>query len=211
LAGNTYFCLERLNERCYESNLESSSQFKAGLPKKSKEGAMKRWQFVGIMTALALLLTAVVSVAEEPIKIARVVGITGPLEAYAKQSLEGFTMGLDYATKGTNKILGRPVELIVKDTQLKPDMGKQLLTEAYKDDKVDLAVGGVSSAEALAMLPVAEEFKKILIVEPAVADSITGKDSSSRPLLIALQVRIGIGTYFGPVATHRKTRSLTLW
>jgi branched-chain amino acid transport system substrate-binding protein len=36
-------------------------------------------------------------------------------------------------------------------------------------------VGGVSSAVALAMLPVAEEFKKILIVEPAVADSITGK------------------------------------
>jgi branched-chain amino acid transport system substrate-binding protein len=27
---------------------------------------------------------------------------------------------------------------------------------------------------ALAMLPVAEEYKKILLVEPAVADSITG-------------------------------------
>jgi branched-chain amino acid transport system substrate-binding protein len=137
---------------------------------------MKRWKFVVMVTVLALLLTAVVSVAEEPIKIARVVGITGPLEAYAKQSLEGFKMGLEYATKGTNKILGRPVELIVKDTQLKPDVAKQRLTEAFKDDKVDLAVGGVSSAEALAMLPVAEEFKKILIVEPAVADSITGKD-----------------------------------
>jgi branched-chain amino acid transport system substrate-binding protein len=137
---------------------------------------MKRWWLVGIMTALALLLTAVVAVAEEPIKIARVVGITGPLEAYTKQSLEGFKLGLEYATNGTNKILGRPVELIVKDTQLKPDVGKQLLTEAFKDDKADLAVGGVSSAVALAMLPVAEEFKKILIVEPAVADSITGKD-----------------------------------
>ena len=85
-------------------------------------------------------------------------------------------MGLEYATKGTNQILGRPVELIVKDTQLKPDLGKQLLTEAFKDDGCDLAVGGVSSAVALAMLPVAEEFKKILIVEPAVADSITGKN-----------------------------------
>ncbi len=137
---------------------------------------MKRWKFLAIMTVLALVLTAAVSVAEEPIKIARVVGITGPLEAYTKQSLEGFKMGLEYATKGTNKILGRPVELIVKDTHLKPDVGKQLLTEAFKDDKVDLAVGGVSSAVALAMLPVAEEFKKILIIEPAVADSITGKD-----------------------------------
>jgi branched-chain amino acid transport system substrate-binding protein len=33
----------------------------------------------------------------------------------------------------------------------------------------------VSSAVAMACLPVAEEFKKILVVEPAVADSITGK------------------------------------
>ena len=72
-------------------------------------------------------------------------------------------------------VLGRPIQVIIKDTQLKPDRGKQLLTEAYKDDQVDLAVGPVSSAVGLAMLPVAQEFKKILLVEPAVADSITGK------------------------------------
>src|SRR6266705_2335960 len=45
---------------------------------------------------------------------------------------------------------------------------------AYGDDKVDLAIGPTSSASALAMLPVAEEYKKLLLVEPAVADSITG-------------------------------------
>ena len=121
------------------------------------------------------LLTAGAALAAEPIKIARVVGITGPYEAYTKQSLTGFEMGLEYATKGSNEIIGRPVKLMVKDTHLKPDMGKQLLTEAFKDDKCDLAVGGVSSAVALAMLPVAQEFKKVLVVEPAVADSITGK------------------------------------
>jgi branched-chain amino acid transport system substrate-binding protein len=36
-------------------------------------------------------------------------------------------------------------------------------------------VGPTSSGVALAMLPVAEEYKKILLVEPAVADSITGE------------------------------------
>ena len=34
--------------------------------------------------------------------------------------------------------------------------------------------GGFSSGVALALLPVAEEYKKVLLVEPAVADSITG-------------------------------------
>ena len=70
------------------------------------------------------------------------------------------------------------VEIIVKDTQIKAAVGKQLLTEAYKDDKVDLAVGPTSSAVAMAMLPVPQEFKKILVVEPAVSDTITGKDSN---------------------------------
>src|SRR6266705_2823575 len=46
---------------------------------------------------------------------------------------------------------------------------------AHGDDKVDLAIGPTSSGVALAMLPVAEEYKKILLVEPAVADAITGE------------------------------------
>src|SRR3712207_4788435 len=48
-------------------------------------------------------------------------------------------------------------------------------SQAYNDDKVDFAVGTTSSAGALAMLPVAEENGKVLIVEPAVADAITGE------------------------------------
>ena len=44
----------------------------------------------------------------------------------------------------------------------------------FRSDKADIAVGPTSSGVALAMLPVAEEYKKVLLVEPAVADSITG-------------------------------------
>jgi branched-chain amino acid transport system substrate-binding protein len=109
-----------------------------------------------------------------PVKVAVVEDRTGPLEAYAKQMVTGFTMGLEYATQGTMTVAGRKIEVIEKDSQGKPDVGRNLLSEAYGDDDADLAVGGTSSAVALAMLPVAEEFKKILIVEPAVADSITG-------------------------------------
>jgi branched-chain amino acid transport system substrate-binding protein len=128
-----------------------------------------------VLMILVLIFSATSALAAEPIKIGQIVGVTGPYEAYTKQSTDGFKMGLEYATNGTNTVMGRPIQVILKDTQLKPDRGKQLLTEAYKDDKVDLAVGPVSSAVGLAMLPVAQEFKKVLLVEPAVADSITGK------------------------------------
>jgi len=127
-----------------------------------------------LAAALALAFAAPAPAAEKPIKIALVADKTGPLEAYAKQMVTGFQMGLDYATKGTMTVAGRKIEVVEKDSQNKPDLGRSLLQEAYGDDDVDLAVGGTNSAVALAMLPVAQENKKILIVEPAVADSITG-------------------------------------
>ena len=113
--------------------------------------------------------------AKPPVKIALIASKTGPLEAYAKQTIVGFMMGLEYATGGTMNVGGRKIEVIEKDDQGKPDVGKAALAAAYADDKVDIAVGPTASPVALAMLPVAEEYKKILLVEPAVADSITGE------------------------------------
>ena len=112
--------------------------------------------------------------ADKEIRIAHIYSKTGPLEAYGKQTATGLQMGLDYATGGTMMVAGKKIVLIEKDDQGKPDVGKSLLATAYGDDKADLAIGPTSSSVALAMLPVAEEYKKILLVEPAVADSITG-------------------------------------
>ena len=125
------------------------------------------------VAALALTASAAAVMAKD-IKVCLITGKTGPLEAYAKQTEAGFAMGLEYLTKGTMKIGDDKIEVILKDDQLKPDRGKSLLEECYGDDKADIAVGTTGSPVALAMLPVAEERKKVLIVEPAVADSITG-------------------------------------
>lgn len=127
--------------------------------------------------ALAALISAFAVPAfsqSKEIRIAHVYGKTGPLEAYGKQTQTGFMMGLDYATGGSMMVAGKKLVVIEKDDQGKPDLGKSLLATAYSDDKVDLAVGTTGSGVALAMLSVAEEYKKILLVEPAVADSITG-------------------------------------
>ncbi|MBX3605518.1 MAG: substrate-binding domain-containing protein [Piscinibacter sp.] len=128
-------------------------------------------------TALALSLAAraVLAQGKGEIRIAHVYSRTGALEAYGKQTQTGFMMGLEYATGGTMTVAGRKLTVIEKDDQGKPDVGKSLLAAAYGDDKADLAVGPTASGIALAMLPVAEEYKRILLVEPAVADSITGE------------------------------------
>ena len=127
---------------------------------------------IATLAAAAVTLTAPVSAQE--LKIALIAGKTGALEAYAKETEMGFMLGLEYLTKGTMTLNGRKIKVIVKDDQGKPDLAKAALAEAYGDDKVDIAVGTTSSGAALAMLPVAEEYKKVLVVEPAVADAITG-------------------------------------
>ena len=126
--------------------------------------------------ALACALASPLALAQsKEIRIAHIYSKTGPLEAYGKQTATGFMMGLDYATQGSMMVAGKKLVVIEKDDQGKPDLGKSLLAAAYSDDKADLAVGPTSSGVALALLPVAEEYKKILLVEPAVADSITGE------------------------------------
>ena len=125
-----------------------------------------------LLAACALPLPAQAQGKE--IRIAHIYSKTGPLEAYGKQTATGFMLGLDYATGGTMTVAGKKLVVLEKDDQGKPDVGKNLLAQAYGDDKADLAVGPTSSGVALAMLPVAEEYKKLLLVEPAVADSITG-------------------------------------
>jgi branched-chain amino acid transport system substrate-binding protein len=132
--------------------------------------------FAVSVAAMALLaLEAGPVPAQTPIKIGMVQGLTGALEVYAKQEVTGFNLGLEYATGGKMEVLGRKIQVIVEDDQIKPDVAKRLITKLYADDKVDLVVGGTSSASALAMVPVAAEFKKVYLVEPAVADSITGE------------------------------------
>lgn len=128
---------------------------------------------VALAASLACLLG---THATAEIRIAHVYGKTGALEAYAAQSHTGFMMGLEYATSGTMQVLGEDITVIEKDTQLKPDIGRAMLEEAYGDDDAVLAVGPVSSGVALAMLPVAMDYERILLVEPAVADSITGEN-----------------------------------
>jgi len=139
---------------------------------------MQRRSFVARGLAAGLLAATaagpVAAQAGKEIRIAHVYSRTGPLEAYGKQTQVGLMLGLDYATGGTMTVAGRKITVIERDDQGKPDVGKSLLAAAYSDDKADLAIGPTSSAVALAMLPVAEEYKKILLVEPAVADAITG-------------------------------------
>jgi branched-chain amino acid transport system substrate-binding protein len=132
-----------------------------------------------IGAALSLAAVPLAHADDATVKIALVHGLSGSsLSDYSKQTTVGFNLGLEYATKGTMSVKGHKIEVIEKDTQFKPDIARAALAEAYNDDGALIAVGDTSSGVTAAMLPIAAQYQKVLVVEPAVADSLTGPDSN---------------------------------
>ncbi|WP_343409420.1 substrate-binding domain-containing protein [Candidatus Amarolinea dominans] len=93
---------------------------------------------------------------------------------YGTQQVNGFQLGLEYATKGTMTVAGRPIEVIIKDTGGKAETGAAMARELIEKDGVDLLQGAPSSSVTLAIMEVAKANKKILMVNPAASPAITG-------------------------------------
>ncbi|MFL1485737.1 substrate-binding domain-containing protein [Marinobacter sp. LN3S78] len=129
-----------------------------------------------IMLAAAISVGALSAQADEDaIRIAHVTGFTGALAPYAEQLDIGLSMGFEYATDGTMEIEGRPIQISRKDTQLDPARARALVEEAYAEDDAHIVVGPVSSGVALATLPLAQDYERIIMPE-GVADAITGAE-----------------------------------
>ena len=145
----------------------------------------KRMQ-VGVALALVLAVLGGVAASAEaktaagtgsavaaPYKVGIVYSRTGLLAAYGAQYIQGLRYGLAYATKGTNSVNGRKIELTLADDGTDPTKavaaGKDLIGKGYK-----ILAGSVSSGVALQMAPLAEQNKVLFISGPAATDAITG-------------------------------------
>lgn len=113
-----------------------------------------------------------------PIKIGVISAQTGALEAYGIQQVRGLKLGFEYATGGTMQVLGREIQLIVEDDGGNPETAVTKVRKLIEQDGVDLLTGSVSSGATLAIIPEIERARKLLMVEPAAADSITGENCS---------------------------------
>jgi branched-chain amino acid transport system substrate-binding protein len=134
---------------------------------------MKRL-FIPVLLATAAAIAGTPAAQARDIVITHVGTLTGPAGAYGTQAFTGFKMGLEHLTNGTMQVNGNKIVLIQKDDQGKPDLAKALVTGAYADDKSDIVVGPTLSASVLASLTAAEEAKKIMLVDAAITDSVTG-------------------------------------
>lgn len=110
--------------------------------------------------------------AQEPLKIGVVTVLTGPQAALGGQLRDGFALALK--DKG-GKLGGRPVETIVVDDELKPDVAVAKVRALLERDKVDIVVGPVFSNILQAIHKPVVESGAILISPNAGSSNFAGK------------------------------------
>jgi len=92
----------------------------------------------------------------EPIKTALITDSAGSTSLFGVANINGARMAID-ELNAAGGVLGRPVDLLVRDSKSKADVGVQLTRDAILGDKVSAIFGPVSSAVAAAMTEVAAE------------------------------------------------------
>ena len=106
-------------------------------------------------------------------KVGVVYSRTGILASYGAEYIEGLRLGLLYATHGTSKVDGHPVQLTLQDDAANPatavSEGKDMIGKGYK-----VLMGSVSSAVALQMGALADQNHVLFISGPAASDAVTG-------------------------------------
>jgi len=145
----------------------------------------RHWRGVAAFAAVTTLLAAFAggaqartdggsgTTAAASYKVGIVYSRTGLLAAYGAEYIQGLRYGLAYATKGTMKVNGRPIELTIVDDGTDPTKavaaGRDLIGKGYK-----ILAGSVSSGVALQMAPLAAQNKVLFISGPAATDAVTG-------------------------------------
>jgi len=140
-----------------------------------------RHRFTKVLLGLVLFTmlagTATVAAKSNKASASYNVGIvysrTGLLAAYGAEYVEGLKLGLSYATKGTNKVNGKTINLTLVDDKTDPatavNAAKDLIGQGYK-----ILAGSVSSGVALQVAPLAAQNHVLFISGPAASDAITG-------------------------------------
>jgi branched-chain amino acid transport system substrate-binding protein len=110
----------------------------------------------------------------EPIHVGLNEVRSGPFKSIGDRMV----LGLEVAVKEINQaggLLGRPVELVIEDNQMKPEIAVQKLKKMILEDKCEAIFQAASSAVTLAISQTMPRYKKIFVAPASFAMDLTGK------------------------------------
>ncbi len=111
--------------------------------------------------------------AKTPIRIGVVLPLSGAYAAQGTAAARGIQL-LAEQTNAKGGLLGRPVEVLVEDSQLKPQTAVVKATKLIKQDGCQFLMGEISGASTLALLEVAEREKTVMVTPYSSPEAVTG-------------------------------------
>jgi branched-chain amino acid transport system substrate-binding protein len=127
-----------------------------------------------LMLALGLAMPLAAE-AQKPIKVGFPMIMSGPGALFGEPASKGAQMYVD-EINGKGGVLGRKLELIVRDTKGNADEAVRVSRELILKENVDFLVGTLTSAEGPAVSVVAKENKVVFIAPIPKTDQLTAKD-----------------------------------
>jgi branched-chain amino acid transport system substrate-binding protein len=125
---------------------------------------------VGLLVLAAGVGPGLVWAQKGPIKIGVIAPMTGAAAAVGKDMVNGLMMYLDEAGQ---QIAGRKVEVIVEDSQGKPDVALTKLRKLVESDQVQVLVGETFAHIGYALAPRVDEYKVPMLYPVIAADDLT--------------------------------------
>jgi branched-chain amino acid transport system substrate-binding protein len=110
---------------------------------------MRRYLSVLVAVLLAVALVGSISIGneEEPVSIGILLPITGTQAVMSEDLLAGFEIAQEQIN-AAGGVLGRPLELIIEDTETRPAPGMDAARKLVEIDNVPVISGGFSSGVA---------------------------------------------------------------
>ena len=128
-----------------------------------------------LIVVLSLFFVVSIAQAADTIRIgwtADMPGIGATFYASQKKAVELFIED----TNAAGGLLGKKLELVIRDSKLKPDVGATVARELILSEKCEFLIGPTSSGVALAVTKVAKEFKKIVYFHTSNTEKLTTTD-----------------------------------
>jgi len=119
--------------------------------------------------------------AQEELRIGLIAPMTGPFAQVGADMTNGFKMYLDEVN---SNFAGAKVNLIIEDSQGKPDTAVTKAKKLILEDHVQLLVGGVLAPEGYALAPVSTAEKTVYIASVPAADDLTQRQLGNYPYFI---------------------------
>ena len=123
-------------------------------------------ELLGAGRALGATASRRVAVGKSPLKIGALTDLTGPYGIVGKANIPVAKMAIN-EINAAGGILGRRVELIVADGASTTAQNAKVATQLVTSNKVDMVIGGVTSAERFAVKDLIAKRGRTLYIWPA--------------------------------------------